>query len=492
MSGLLDFANKYMQLPQRVRHVRSATKIMQSLSDDQVIELMLRASNADAIRGLMNDGPIGYPTASDADMALCNHLAFYCAGDAAQMDRLFRQSMCMREKWDEVHSGDGQTYGEMTIQKAIDDCLEFYSGKANGGKRTTEKLRIVRMSEMMYNPPEYLFDPYVPKGKLTIVAGVSGGTKTWLTLYWASIISRGGRFTTDDPTLVREPGVVLYQTRENDYESDVLNRLNLMMANLDNIFMIDDRDVDGNGFPLSLSDGRIEAAMETYHPELVIFDPIQSFIGDKVDFHRANEIRPILDKLIDLAKIYNCVVILVAHLNKNSTASALDRILGSSDFRNAARSIIIVGSDPNAPDWPDTRVMVQAKNSLCKPGRSIRYHIDNMFGVAIDGLCDIDEDAIVTKPVEMQTRNKPAVTLTRAIELLDGLLGDTGYCTREAIDELQESEGISEGTLSKARNELGIKSFSIGQPPNRKTWWLSPDIDRDQFKIDHDPSTTIH
>ena len=204
--------------------------------------------------------------------------------------------------------------------------------------------------------------PYLPKGKLCIITGVSGSTKTWLTLYFASIISKAGRFITDDAFTKREPGTVIYQTKENDYETDIRPRLDALKANLDNILVIDEHDVDGSGAPLSLTDGRIEQAIKEYNAKLLVFDPLQSYLGEDIDMHRANEVRPILDQLIDMANRYSCTVIIVSHMSKMATASALDRILGSSDLRNAARSIIVVESDPNDQN---RRVFTHGKRRRC-------------------------------------------------------------------------------------------------------------------------------
>ncbi|WP_034435258.1 phage NrS-1 polymerase family protein [Candidatus Contendibacter odensensis] len=76
--------------------------------------------------------------ASSADLALCNALAFWTDHDAARMDRLFRQSGLMRPKWDEIHYSDGRTYGQGTLDKAMADGREGYSGK-RPGKPTPEK-----------------------------------------------------------------------------------------------------------------------------------------------------------------------------------------------------------------------------------------------------------------------------------------------------------------------------------------------------------------
>lgn len=62
---------------------------------------------------------------SEADLALCHTLAFYCRGDMEQMDRLFRKSGLMRDKWDRPQSGS--TYGRLTMKKAISGCTSFYA-----------------------------------------------------------------------------------------------------------------------------------------------------------------------------------------------------------------------------------------------------------------------------------------------------------------------------------------------------------------------------
>lgn len=82
---------------------------------------------------------------SAADLALCNHLAFWTGGDADRIDRLFRQSGLMREKWDEVHFADGRTYGQATLDKAIAGCTTVYSGKP--GKPAIDKAVIDKLDK---------------------------------------------------------------------------------------------------------------------------------------------------------------------------------------------------------------------------------------------------------------------------------------------------------------------------------------------------------
>jgi len=100
------------------------------LTDEELIEKATNASNGAKFERLWNGHIGGYDSQSEADMALCCLLAFWTGSDQTQMDRLFRQSGLIREKWDEVHYADGSTYGEKTIERAIANTSEFYKTEA--------------------------------------------------------------------------------------------------------------------------------------------------------------------------------------------------------------------------------------------------------------------------------------------------------------------------------------------------------------------------
>lgn len=94
---------------------------------DQLFQMAKSSENGAAFTSLWNGSTVGYSSQSEADLALCNHLAFWTGKDAAQMDTMFRQSGLMRDKWDRQQSGT--TYGAITIQKAIENCKEVYTPK---------------------------------------------------------------------------------------------------------------------------------------------------------------------------------------------------------------------------------------------------------------------------------------------------------------------------------------------------------------------------
>lgn len=344
---------------------------------------------------------------------------------------------------------------------------------------------LMPMSSVEARKAEYLLNPYLPRGMLAIMGGVSGAGKTYLVLSWISAITNGVRLPFQDWTSPSPPsGYVYYFTQENDPNTVIRPRLDLLGANLDKVLI---QASNGTVYePLTLNDPRLEEAAREYPPTMIVFDPIQSYLGQGVEMNKANEVRPILDWLGDFAKRHNCTIVLISHMGKPGfgNASALDRLLGSSDFRNAARSIIIVGRDP---ENKESRIFAHGKNSIGEPGTSQRYHIDGKNGVVYDGPCDLSADDIVKQSEEKRGRSKPATTLTGAIKQLEELLWTEGYATMEQVDTLQVSAGISAGTMSTARKELGLKKVSIGQPPHRKNWWVMPDVDIEKFKLEHTP-----
>jgi hypothetical protein len=113
----------------------ATTNDPRDLADDELLRKAMAAKNGAKFRELWDGGDAGKPSASEGDLALCNLLAFWCDGDAARVDRLFRRSGRMRPKWDERHGA--QTYGEMTVAKAIGGMTASYSPHKGGGRGRT-------------------------------------------------------------------------------------------------------------------------------------------------------------------------------------------------------------------------------------------------------------------------------------------------------------------------------------------------------------------
>lgn len=107
-------------------HVPSSGGV-QCLDDQEVLDKMFGSAHGECIQRLWNGDLSQYDgDQSAADLALCNHLAYWTDRNPEQMDRLFRQSQLYRPKWDKVHRGDGATYGQMTIECAIESTPRAY------------------------------------------------------------------------------------------------------------------------------------------------------------------------------------------------------------------------------------------------------------------------------------------------------------------------------------------------------------------------------
>ena len=338
--------------------------------------------------------------------------------------------------------------------------------------------RLLPASAFAAETASYLIEPYLPRGMLSILGGVSGAGKTSLALDIAAAVSRGTRLEFDESEAEKAPGRVFYLTAENDANKVLRPRLERLGADLDRVFL-------QKGASFSMREPLLWDLCRAYRPDLLVFDPIQSFLGPGVQMNRAEQVRPIMDELIALAKELDMAVLLISHMSKPGpgVSSALDRLLGSSDFRNSARSILIAGADP---ENPSSRVFAHAKNSLGPEGPSQRYRISSGGIVTYDGSCELSADRIIrtTEPNAPRTRNRPSPTLEQAVHALEEMLSFVGWVDARKAYTLCQAQGFSDHTLRRARDELQLKTLRLGKGPDRRFFWFRPEMDLEAIKAD--------
>lgn len=206
---------------------------------------------------------------------------------------------------------------------------------------------MIRMSDVEQTEVDWLWYPYIPFGKLTIIQGNPGEGKTFFAMQLAAACTNQKFLPEMEPF---EPFNMIFQTAEDGLGDTVKPRLLSAEANLDRVLVIDDAEN-----PLTLADDRIEKAIRENNAKLMIIDPLQAFLGANVDMNRANEVRPIFRKLADIAQATGCAVVMIGHLNKASGAQSTYRGLGSIDITAVVRSLLFVG---RIKDDPTTRVIV--------------------------------------------------------------------------------------------------------------------------------------
>lgn len=232
----------------------------------------------------------------------------------------------------------------------------------------------------------WLWYPYIPYGKITVIEGDPGEGKTTLALTLVALLSRGQPLPCDED-IPYEPISIIYQTAEDGIDDTIKPRLEKANADCSKIRVIDETEKE-----LSMTDERLEQAIAETNAKLVILDPIQAYIGSNVDMHRANEIRPVLKRLGIIAEKYGCAIVLIGHMNKASGSKSTYRGLGSIDIQATARSVLLVA---RIPDKPNIRIMAQDKPSLVAAGDSIGFEISEDRGFECIGPYDITVDELL-------------------------------------------------------------------------------------------------
>ena len=317
-------------------------------------------------------------------------------------------------------------------------------------------VKIIRMSDVELTPVEWLWKPYLPFGKLSVLQGNPGEGKTYFAMHLAAACTNGKLL----PNMERmEPFNVIYQTAEDGLGDTVKPRLIEAGADLDRVLVIDDSDVQ-----LTLSDERIEKAIIENNAKLVIIDPIQAYLGADVDMNRANEVRPIFMRLGQVAQRTGCAILLIGHLNKAAGMQSLQRGLGSIDIAAAVRSVMFIGKLKHDPTM---RILTHEKSSLAPPGVSLAFSLGNEGGFRWIGEYDITADEMLSG-IEPQRETKTQ----QAKDLICTLLAGGKQVFSEDIDKAALERGIPGRTVRDAKRELGDALKSKIVEGRKKVFWM--------------------
>ena len=319
-----------------------------------------------------------------------------------------------------------------------------------------ETVKIIRMSDVELTPVEWLWKPYLPFGKLSVLQGNPGEGKTYFAMHLAAACTNGKLL----PNMERmEPFNVIYQTAEDGLGDTVKPRLIEAGADLDRVLVIDDSDVQ-----LTLSDERIEKAIIENNARLVIIDPIQAYLGADVDMNRANEVRPIFMRLGQVAQRTGCAILLIGHLNKAAGMQSLQRGLGSIDIAAAVRSVMFIGKLKHNPTM---RILTHEKSSLAPPGASLAFSLGDEGGFRWVGEYDITADEMLSG-IELQRETKTQ----QAKDLICALLAGGKQVLSEDIDKAALERGIPGRTVRDAKRELGDALKSKIVEGRKKVFWM--------------------
>ncbi len=299
---------------------------------------------------------------------------------------------------------------------------------------------------------EWLWYPYIPYGKLTLLQGDPGEGKSTFILNIAALLTMGKPMP--DGYRVNDTQTVIYQCCEDGAADTVKPRLMAAGADCKKVAYI----IDGEE-ALTLDDGRIEEAVIKTGARLLIMDPLQSFVPQDGDLHNAGKMRSLLGRLAAVAEKHRCAIVLVGHMNKSQNGKSLYRGLGSIDITTIVRSVLMVERDE---DDPKIRHMFPIKSSLTAEGDAIAFKFDRRHGFQWIGPC-------MHKHLEWEEEDAQENKSETAERLLKSLLMEKDMPGSQVMDYMARI-GISKRTVNKVKKKLAITSYRV----KSKWYWILP------------------
>ena len=325
--------------------------------------------------------------------------------------------------------------------------------------RQQEELEVLALSSIQREEIRWLWEPYIPVGKLTILEGDPGIGKTWVALAICSSLTQKGH-------------PILYTTVEDGPGDTIRPRAEDMGADLERFFIPTGIRVGQELQPFTLENlALLEQALTKYRPALIVLDPIQGFLGGKVDIHRANEVRAKLAPLARLAETHGVSFLLVRHLTKAVAERAIYRGMGSIDFTAAARSVLMVGKTQQGE-----RALVQIKNNIEEFGPSLGFEIAN-GRFHWKGEVEITAQDLLQPEAELEGKGKLDETVAWLRETLS-----SGPVEKKELVKQARAQGLigeSDILLRRAKDKLGVKAkpqkYSQGEQLITGLWWMLPE-----------------
>jgi hypothetical protein len=291
---------------------------------------------------------------------------------------------------------------------------------------------------------EFLLYPYLPRAALTIMDGDPGMGKSLVTAQIGANITCGKKFANGEKP---RKGRVLYLSPEDEPDRILRPRLEAHGADIAKIRFMQ------NAFILDEVGIEILRRELVEHPaELAIIDPLTAFIPENVNTHQAHETRGFMRPLAMLARDLDMSILVVRHMRKAATDSAIQAGQGSMDFIASVRSGLVVMKHPVDPE---TRVFAQSKANYSRKGTSITFEV---VGFDEGSVPKIQWNGPIPQSADDLLQNQKQISaVERCAEAIKDLLAGDGMPARDALERLTK-QGFSTRTITDAKALVGVKS----------------------------------
>lgn len=259
---------------------------------------------------------------------------------------------------------DFETTGiSLTKSKNSNDVVDTLTSKDNNSVSQSDKnlnneevKDFFTFDEIEPKEINWLWKPYIVKGNLNIIMGDGGIGKSYLITWLVSAISKGKQIPFSENSF--KIGKSILQNAEDSPDTIIKPRLLKNDVDVSKIGFFNEE----NKFLEVNQIERLEDRIKKFQPEVVILDPIQSYVGD-ININSQNEVKNALKPLKRLAQKYDCAIIMIMHLNKNNNAKASQRANGSTEFITSSRSAILITENP---ENTSERLFIPVKTNLMK------------------------------------------------------------------------------------------------------------------------------
>lgn len=344
------------------------------------------------------------------------------------------------------------------VEIIIESALKYepehkYTATTKNGIITRKRgsiadLSMKSLANVEVREAEWFVSDYIPRYQITTFGGDGGSAKTTT---WCSIVAAvsSGKVTMFEESFAGkvyngEPQKVFFFSSEDPVEEVLKPKILKHGGNMENISFIDLKDERFQD--IKFGSQFLENLIKEHRPSLVVFDPLQSFIDEKVQMGSRNAMRSCLNPLVGICSKYKVTVIIIAHANKAQGVWGRKRLADSADIWDISRAVFLFGSLEKGLFY-----ISQEKNNYGPINKSLLFSLDGGT-VTPKGFTEKhDKDFMQAE----QHASKQAPQREEAKNLiLDYLQENGGEVEVKELADYAEAMGVSDNTLSRAKTDL--------------------------------------